>query len=842
MRTTVLSYLDDFIARGETIAFARRHGLRTTRWSYARIAGTAYQFARELELRGIGKSDRVLLWAGNSPEWVACFFGCLLRGVIVVPLDMQSEQSLARRIQEQVRAKIVVCDEVTRSLADLNIPVLNLGELRALLAGHCAEPYPVNNVGKSDDVEIVFTSGTTADPKGVRITHGNLLANLIPLERGIKPYLKWERLVHPVRFLDMVPLSHVFGQMMSMFVPQLLGGEVFLQQSLNPSQVIDTVKRGRISVVVTVPRLLETLRESVERKYEASGDLQRFRSEIEASANQHFLHRWWTFRRVHEMFGWKFWAFVSGGATLNGETEKFWRRLGFAVIQGYGMTETAALISVNHPFRGTGRSIGKILPGQEITLTEDGEILVRGDNVSPGYWSEPHLHESNHDWFRTGDVGQLDDQGNLYFKGRRKEVIVTSAGVNIYPEDIELVLNSQPEIKASAVIETHGTHGPEPLAVLILRHQEVTPDPIINRANQSLAAHQQVRRWFIWSGEDFPRTATQKIRKGLVAARVQKEMATSAPVPAANDREPLAEIVARISGEARPPLGPSARLGGDLKLDSLGRVELLSALEDRYQIEIDEASFTETTTLGEVKEIIRAGSPKGPAAYPYPRWPRRWPLTWVRVALLYLIVFPLIRIMGWPRIRGKQHLRDLRRPLVIVCNHVTMVDHALVLFALPWRLKTKTAIAQDGEILRSWRHSPTGTGRFRTILNLLKYSAVALLFNVFSMPQKSGFRRSFGFAGEIMDRGYNLMIFPEGERTKHGAMNPFKVGTGLLIKELGAPVVPMRIHGLWRLQQAHRHFAWPREIVLEIGEAVRYSSETEPEQIAHDLALRLQDL
>src|SRR5262249_9694107 len=260
-----------------------------TRWSYGQIARTAYQFAREFEARGIKKSDRLLLWAESSPEWVASFFGCVLRGAIVVPLDVHSDPLFVARVQEQVGAKILICDAATRSLADLNIPTLDLGDLYSIVAKHSADSYPANNVEKADDVEIVFTSGTTADPKGVRITHSNLVANLIPLERGIKSYLKWERVVRPVRFLSLVPLSHVFGQLLSIFVPQLLGGEVFLQASLNPSQVIETVKRERISVAVMVPRALEGLRERVERDYEASGDLQRFRSEIEISENQHFV-------------------------------------------------------------------------------------------------------------------------------------------------------------------------------------------------------------------------------------------------------------------------------------------------------------------------------------------------------------------------------------------------------------------------------------------------------------------------------------------------------------------------------------------------------------------------
>src|SRR5437870_10814662 len=173
--------------------------------------------------------------------------------------------------------------------------------------------------------------------------------------------------------------------------------------------------------------------------------------------------------------------------------------------------------------------------------------------------------------------------------------------------------------------------------------------------------------------------------------------------------------------------------------------------------------------------------------------------------------------MGWPKIRGKEQLARLRGPVVFISNHVTMVDHALVLFALPARFNTRMAIAQDGEILREWRHPSESTRSFRSLLNLLQYFAVVLFFNVFSMPQKSGFRRSFAFAGEMMDRGYNLMVFPEGERTKRGGLNPFRLGTGLLIRELDAPVVPMRIEGLWKLKQANRHFAWPGEISVLVG-------------------------
>src|SRR2546425_5589519 len=753
MRTTLASYLDDFLSRDNDTAFAHTHGLRVRRWSYSQIAKTAFRLARELEARRIAKGDRVLLWARNNPEWVSVFFGCLLRGVIVVPLDRQSELGFVKRVQEQVEAKLALCDTATSALVTKPLPVIELDELNSQIAHHSSNPYDTTDIGYDDTVEIIFTSGTTAEPKGVRITHHNLLANLTPIEREIRRYLKWERVFHPIRFLNLLPLSHVFGQFMGIFVPQLLGGE------------------------------------------------------------------------------------------------EFWQRLGFAVIQGYGMTETAALVSVNHPFKQGRGSIGKVLRGQEVKLAPDGEILVRGENVSTGYWKEDgQSRAAKNGWFPTGDVGEIGAEGRLFFKGRKKEVIVTSAGVNIYPADLELVLGREASIKAGVVIEFEGPHGPEPLAVLILRETQANAEAAISRVNELLAPQQQIHRWFIWPGEDFPRTATQKVRKQVVGEVVRAELARAAQISgpavasAVGHSNDLVEIIARISKDESATFDPSAKLGADLKLDSLGRVELLSALEDRYQLDIDEAAFTDATTLAEVETLIRAGGHEKEPPYPYPKWQQRWPLNWLRIVLLYLIVLPATRVMGWPRIRGKKHLRNVRGPLVFICNHVTMADHALVLLALPRRFRTRMAIAMDGEQLREWRHPAAGTRALTRLLLLLKYVSVVFFFNVFAMPQQSGFRRSFIFAGDAMDHGFNLMIFPEGQRTKHGALNRFMPGTGLLIQNLDAPVVPMRINGLWELKKADRHFAWPGEVSVIIGEPVNYSAQQDPQAIAEDLAERVRGL
>jgi long-chain acyl-CoA synthetase len=833
VRSTLASYLDDFLLRGDDTAFVHKRALRTARWSYGLVTRTAYQFSRELEARSIGKGDRVLIWAESSPEWVAVFFGCLVRGAIAVPLDVQSESDFVDRVARQVEAKLAVIDQAALGKAPPEIPAIEMEKLGSILSCHAVEPPSSVEASPDDTAEIVFTSGTTAEPKGVCITHRNLLANLDPLEREIAHYRKYERFVHPLRFLNLLPLSHVFGQLMGVFVPQLLGGEVFFQASLNPSHIIETVKRGRISVIVAVPRVLDTLRVKIERDYEVRGELERFHRTFAAARGRYPLSRWWKFRRVHSTFGWKFWAFISGGAALDQDTEEFWDRLGFAVIQGYGMTETASLVSVNHPFKLVRGSIGAVMPGQEVRLADDGEILVRGENVTAGYG-----------WFRTGDVGELDAKGNLRFKGRKKDVIVTSAGMKIHPEDVERALDREPEVKASAVVTAVGPDGPEPLAVLVMRDPQADAKAVIERANVSLARHQRVRRWFVWPGEDFPRTPTQKVRRQLVAelvvAAVGDESRSGVHSPVASGRGgTIDEIVAGLRNGAPGRIDPSATLGTDLKLDSLGRIELLSEIEERYQVDLDEAAFTETTTLGDVDRIIREGTHGETVPYPYPRWQQRPPLGWLRILFLHLLVLPAVRILGRPAADGAEHLRGIREPLVFVCNHVTEVDHALVIGALPARFRNRLAIAMDGEILRERRYPSPATGLGRRILYRIEYLCLVFFFNVFSMPRKSGFRRSFAFAGEMMDRGCSILVFPEGRHTQDGAMNPFMPGAGMLAAELGAPVIPIRIDGLWQLKQAGRRRARSGEISIRIGAPVRYSIDDPPARIARDLEERV---
>lgn len=821
MRETLISFLDQFAKSRDAPAIACRRGLRIERWTYGQLADTACQFANLLDSIGVKKGDRVIFWGENSPEWVSAFYGCLVRGAVVVPLDPQSLPAFVLKVQDQVQAGLILCDRLFEGHVAGRIKVLLFDELGVKAREYHSALRARPDIGQDDLVEIIFTSGTTAEPKGVCLTHRNLLANLNPLEEEIQKYIKYERPFHPLRFLCLLPLSHVFGQFMGVFVPQLLGGVAFYQASMNPTEIIEIIGRERISVAAVVPRQLESLREKVERDYTSRGELDRFRWRFDYADGKHFFRRWWIFRDLHFRFGLKFWAFVSGGATLDQETENFWQRLGMAVVQGYGMTETASIISINHPLKLSRGSIGKTLPGHEIRLGAEGEIQVRGENIAAGYWSDgvnPLAGEAG--WLSTGDVASMDDEGNLFYKGRKKDVIVTAAGVNIYPEDIESALNHQPEVSASCVIGTDGPQGPEPMAVLILSDPLDDPAEAVSRANSSLNQSQQIRHWAVWPEPDFPRTTTQKIRKVAVKQAIAAAGGhTERSVIASGSVE---ELISSISRDA-------THTGNEaLKLDSLGRVQLLSAIEDRYQIELDEAVITPTTTLQDVERLIQEGTTGEPIiSYPYPAWARRLPVRLLRFLAYYTLVVPFVCAMCWPRTTGRERLKALRGQALFVSNHISMVDPAMILFALPWRFKHQLAIAMIGERLRGLRHALEGGNRFMKIIDVLKYLLVVTVFNVFPMPQKSGFRKSFAFAGQAADDGYSLLVFPEGRTTDDGQIKPFMAGIGLLAGDLGLPVVPLRIEGLFDLKQHRRYFSRPGTVKVTFGDPILFPQGTD---------------
>lgn len=870
-RSSLAIYFEDVVQRCRGVALVQKRGYRRERRTYRQIWESASGFALELAARRIATGDQVMLWGANSAEWVMAFWGCILRGAVAVPMDNAAAPDFAGRVARDAGVKLIVSAR-EKPVVDATLPRIALEDLPKIVAPQRQPIFSDEPLTRNHIAQIIFTSGTTAEPRGVVITHENILANIEALESGIHPYLKYERFFHPLRFVNLLPLSHVFGQFLGIFVPPLLGATVVFEDTLNPAEVMRTIRRERATVLVAVPQVLYGLRGKLERDIDGSGLRESFQAKFRTAEGKKFLRRAWIFRGLHWQFGWKFWAIISGGATLSSATESFFNRLGYAVIQGYGLTETTSLVSVNHPFRVAQGSIGKVLPGREIQLADDGEIMVRSSSVAAGYWEGGALKPAEENgWLRTGDIGALDDSGNLYFKGRKKNVIVTPAGMNIYPEDLEAALRRDELVRDCVVVSVAREGNAEACAILIVKGASENPQStaaaIIERANRGLAEYQRMRQWLVWPGRDFPRTSTGKPRTNLIAETARQALDSGRNVKtdisfergaAASERTILENLLTRIgsrrtegtaqisSATSSPPCPAPSALGTSLETDwnlsSLDRVELMSAIEDRFQVDLNETKFAEARTVADLERLLQ-GSAGQRSPFHYPRWTQHFPMTWIRLAIYYSLVWPATHVLAHPRVYGRENLRGVRGPLLIVSNHVTRrTDIGFILAALPPRLRHRLATTMGGETLQTMRHPPREWFFLKRWIYRLNYFLVVALFDVFPLPQRSGFRESFRFAGDTVDRGFSVVVFPEGELSADGIIAHFETGVGLLANNLNIPVLPMRIDGLWEVKQTGWRFARPGRIRVIIGAPISFAPGTAPEQIASELEARVRGL
>ena len=411
-----------------------------------------------------------------------------------------------------------ICSPVSKALRRPNCssPAMKSSRLRSifpfglspLLNGRDDyQTNPMPPISRDDTAEILFTSGATADPKGVIIQHRNVLANVVPVEGEVRKYRKYAKPFHPIRFLNLLPLSHMFGQAMATFIPPMLPGVVVFMRGYNPHEIVRQIHSRRISVLVCVPKILDVLRQYVLRAVPEAAEA--------PPPGTHWLKRWWIYRRVHKLLGWKFWAFIVGAAPLPPELEEFWSRLGFVVIQGYGLTETAPIVTLNHPFHTRKGSVGKPIAGVEVKISDDGEILVRGDNVTSGYLNpDAESAKAFEDgWFHTGDVGSVDEAGRLSIRGRKKEMIVTPDGLNIFPEDVEGILNEVQGVRDSAVVGVT-QDGRERVHAVLAPANGADAQEIVRKANAQLEDHQRVRGFSVWPSGELPRTeGTRKLKR-----------------------------------------------------------------------------------------------------------------------------------------------------------------------------------------------------------------------------------------------------------------------------------------------------------------------------------------
>ncbi len=818
-RATLIDFFHDLAAaRGTFLIYD--DGFRSRAYSYADVGRAARGFAARLQQAGIGKGDAVVFWSENRPEWIAAFWGCLLAGAVVVPIDYRASPDFLARVSRIVRAKIVLAGHDVPPLpAALEAQTWPLHELDWTGDGG----GPTASIVRDDVAEIIFTSGATAEPKGVLITHRNVLANIVPVEREIQKYRKYATPFLPLRFLNLLPLSHMFGQAMATFIPPMLAGEVIFMRSYNPADVISQIKSRRISVLVSVPKILDVLREHVARLDPRPRELLS-REPSNGRRSEHVALRWWRYRQIHRMFGLKFWAFVVGAAPLEPELEKFWGELGFAVIQGYGLTETAPIVTLNHPFAMRKGSVGKPIAGVEVKIAPDGEILVRGENVTTGYFNaEQETAQAFEDgWFHTGDVGEIAPDGQLYIRGRKKEMIVTPEGLNVFPEDVERVLNDIPGVRESAVVGAPIGSEERVHAVLVL-DPGIDPEAVVRDANARLDDHQKIRRAIVWPESELPRTeGTRKLKRAAIAEWVRTG---TAPRLAPHGEDRLAALLAKYGAGANVAPGTTIE---ELGLSSLDRVELMVALEDAFQTRIDESAFSEARDVGQLRSLVEHASagdapPREPVVFP--AWNRSAPARAIRRVSLPTWILPLARLFAWIHVDGRERLRGIDGPVIFAANHQSHMDTPVIMAALPARFRYRVAPAMAKEFFGAHFYPQQHSTR-EWFTNSLNYYLAALFFNAFPLPQReAGARQTLRYIGEVLADGFSILIFPEGRRSSTGDIDRFRPGIGMIASRLDVPVVPVRLEGLDRVLHPNARMARPGRVRVAFGAPMRLTGE-----------------
>ncbi len=807
---TIVDFLPGAVERyGSRDALLFKPAFRYQRWSYSRLWNESGQVATLLQRRGLAKGDQVILWGPNSPHWVLIFFGCIRAGVVLVPLDLRSAPDYVARVLSRTEPKLAFTSRFTpKGEVDLGVPEITFEELEAAIQG-LPQPEQVD-ISPDDLTEIVFTSGTTGNPKGVMLTHRNLTANI----EGVSRYISC---APSNRFLSILPLSHMYEQMGGLLIALYYGASITYPTSRQPTVLARTMRERRITIMLLVPQALELLMNGIEREVKRQGREALWARLLRIAEATPFSLRRLLFRRVHKQFGGKLDFIVSGGAALDQDLGRKWELLGVKIVQGYGTTEASPVIS-NHSL--TERrldSTGRPLPNVEVKISSEGEILVRGDSITPGYWQAPAETAAafDGDWYMTGDLGFLDGEGFLHIQGRKKDMIVLPSGQNVFPEDIQAVLAKHPSVTDAAVVGL--TRGPsvEVHAALILDNAD-TAQEVVSWANNQLAEQQRVRGFTVWADDDFPRTHTLKVKKGVVIdtilGKIQPESPAVSPAggsPAGVARS-LRQIIGEVSRRGAGEVGDDATLGGNLDLDSLGRVELLSAIEAELGVSMDESQLSPEMTVRQLEAFIEEGS-RNPPVMSFPGWGMQW---WCRILRGFLqraVIFPLMSLPYGLKVVGRENLEDITGPVLFASNHNLGLDNPLIIKAVPLKWRRRIAVAGAADLWKNpvwWIMNP-------------------LLGNAFPLAKEGSVRPSLENMGKIMDNGWSVLIYPEGELTVGGPIKPFMNGTGLVAVEGRIPVVPLRLH-IHKLGSPTRFPILRRgRVEVRLGEPLTFSPGTD---------------
>ncbi|MCI0343845.1 MAG: AMP-binding protein [Chloroflexi bacterium] len=788
---------------------------RTRAWRYRDLGQVVPRAASVLREAGINEGDRVIIWSVNRPEWGIAFFAVAHRGAVSVPLDVRHTLDFARKIVAQTDAKLVIASRQTEASArELGLPMLFVETLPD--AARRAEPIEPADVTKDTLAEIVFTSGTTGEPKGAMLSHGNLISNATTMMR-LLAFGPQDRL------LSILPLSHLYEQVLGFMAPLSIGASVVYPVSRQPAVLIRTFRDFKVSVLLIVPQGLRLLNSSIERKVDQAGRRKIFeRLHAIAKRVPRPIKRL-LFTSVLREFGGRLHTVGVGASALDVDVAERWTDMGVQILQGYGATEMGPVVSFTRPERNILGTVGEPIPGVEVRIAEDGEILARGPGRFAGYWKNPEATSAAIDadgWYHTGDLGAFTKDGMLTFRGRKKDMLALPDGQKVYAEDVEAELKADERVKDAAIVGWPLGPGLKVHAVLLLEDPTLADD-VIQAANARLAPHQQIRGSTVWPDPDLPRTHTLKVRKPDILARLgDMERPASAQLPAAASKlrrdpldaafDPITVIVAGLAEVDPSTVALTARLSSDLDLDSLQRVELLGVIEEETGVFVDDDALEPDTTVGELIALVEAArnARRDEKAW---KWPLSPVVRAVGLTIQVLLIYPFVHLFYRVRVTGLEQLKPDDGPYLLTPNHCLHLDNGIILTRLPLALRWKLSVAAAADTIYG---------------NPIQGILASVLANAFPLQREGGVRKSLELLGSRLDKGYNVLIYPEGKLTVGGPLQPFMGGAGLIAVEGGTPIVPvkLRIHSMSIIDR--RRFPAPLrgDVELVVGEPIWFDS------------------
>lgn len=753
-------------------------------------------------LLDIKKGDRVCIYSYNRPEWIYSFFGIWKQGGIPVPIDFMSTPEEIGYIINDCEPKFIFTSQDKVENIEKALKIAK-SKVQIIVFENLLEEKrkkKSSETNEEDIAVILYTSGTTGEPKGVVLTFKNLLSNIKGLEATNIADEKDSTIA-------ILPFHHSYPLMVSMLFPMYIGAKIVFIKEITPEEILSTLQQEKITVLIGVPRLYEL-----------------FHRRIFTQINQHSLAKLLfktvktvksqkagriIFKKVHSVFGGNIKYFVSGGAKLDMEVAKDLWTLGFKIIEGYGLTETSPIVSFNPPDKIKLGSVGKPIKGVKVKIVND-EILVKGDNVMKEYWRKPEETKKiiKDRWLYTGDIGFLDEEGYLYIEGRKKDIIVLPSGKNINPEEIEKKLTKISDIvKEAAVIYKDGRL----IAVIfpdfdnikrkgIINLEETIRWNIIDKLNQTLPDYKKISGFKIVKRE-LPKTRLGKIRRFLLEDFLKEPEKKSSKIKQPSDTEYiiLKEYLEKVS---KTDIHPDSHIEIDLGLDSLEKVELLSFIESTFGVEINEKELAERNTVYSIFELIKEKKKKIETT----------PVNWKKILsqeieiditenpypliITKKILKPVLKLYFGLQISGINNLPEGN--FIIAPNHQSLLDGFFVISALPDKvLKNTYFLAEE-------TYFPEGIKQ-----------KIGKMFHVLTVNINKDLKGSLQKTASLLRKGKNVVIFPEGARTRDGRLLPFKKAFAILSKELGVPVVPVAISGAFEAFPIGSKFPKPHKIKIE---------------------------